>query len=228
MPVTESSAAANPEGVAHARSAVERWLTWTGLVPLPAFLVLHLGRELALSTPLDVSEVVREPPSVFGLISSALLVWLPLAVHSGLALWQLSSGGRARAPRASDVPAGARRASRFCAVIALLFLAYHARQYPIAALLREAHASDAGFRLLGELSGTSHGLPLRAGAYLVGVAATLAHAGLGLHRALLAEGWLATTDRRRRSALYCTLATALLFFVAASTVIRVASGVLLR
>jgi hypothetical protein len=228
MPVTETSAAANPEGVAHARSAVERWLTWTGLVPLPAFLILHLGRELALATPDDVSEVVRQPPSAFGLLSSALLVWAPLAVHAGLALWLLSSGPRSSSSRPRDVPASARLTSRVCAFVALLFLVYHARQYPLAVLLREAHASDAGFRLLNELSGTSYGVPLRAGAYLIGVAATVGHAGLGLHRALLGEGWLDTPERRRRSALGCAVVAVLLFCAAAGTVIRVASGVLLR
>jgi succinate dehydrogenase/fumarate reductase cytochrome b subunit len=228
MPVTESSAAANPEGVAHARSAVERWLTWTGLVPLPAFLLLHLARELALAAPSDVSEVVRQPPSAFGLFSSALLVWLPLVLHSGLALWLLSSGGRSSSLRQGDVPASARVASRVCAIIALLFLAYHARQYPLAVLLREADPSDAGFRLLGELSGTSYGVPVRAAAYLLGVAATVAHAGLGLHRALLSEGWLDAAGRRRRSARWCTAAAVLLFCAGAAAVIRVASGVLLR
>jgi succinate dehydrogenase/fumarate reductase cytochrome b subunit len=227
MPLTESSAAANPEGVAHARSAVERWLTWTGLIPLPAFLLLHLAREASLAAPSDVSDVVRQPASAFGLVSSALLVWLPLALHSGLALWLLTSGRR-RAPRVGDVPRTARVASRACAVVALLFLAYHARQYPLAALLREADGSDAGFRLLGELSSTSFGVPVRAGAYLFGVAATVAHAGLGVHRALVAEGWLDAAGRRQSSARWCTASAVLLFSIGAATVIRVASGVLLR
>ena len=213
--------------MAHARSAVERWLRWSGLVPLPAFLLLHLARELALSAPDDVSQVVRQPPSTFGLLSSALLVWLPLALHCALALWQLSSSQRAL-PRPTDVAKTARVASRVCAVFALLFLVYHARQYPLAVLLREADASDAGFRLLAELSGTSFGMPLRAGAYLFGLAATVAHAGLALHRALLAEGWLDQGPRRAISARWCATGAVLLFLAGAAAVIRVASGVLLR
>ena len=41
--------------VAHARPAVERWLVLSGLVPLPAFLALHLARELSLAFATDVS-----------------------------------------------------------------------------------------------------------------------------------------------------------------------------
>jgi hypothetical protein len=228
MQVTERSAAAKTQGVAHARPSVEHWLRWSGLVPLPAFLALHLGRELALAGAGDVSDVLRRAPTAFGILTAALLVWLPLAVHVVLGAWLLGSRQSARQSLASDVPTSARVASRACSVVALLFIAYHARQYPLAVLLDEADASDAGFRLIGELSGTSWGVPLRGGAYLLGLAATVAHSGLAIHRALLARGLLGDLAKRQASARLCTLAATLLFFVGAAAVIRVASGALLR
>jgi succinate dehydrogenase/fumarate reductase cytochrome b subunit len=228
MQVTEPSAAAKTEGVAHTRPSVEHWLCWSGLLPLPAFLLLHLGRELSLATATDVADVVRSTPSVFSVVTSALLVWLPLTVHATLGVWSLTSRSPAAATLEHEVEPPARRVSRLSSAVALLFVLYHARHYPLATLLGEADASDAGFRLLGELAGTRWGVPLRGAAYLLGLAATVAHGGLGVHRALLRLGILENEGRRTTSARLCTVVAALLFCVGAAAVIRVASGVLLR
>ncbi len=214
--------------MAHGRPAVERWLSLSGLVPLPAFLLLHLGRELWLSLASDVSDLVRVPPSAFGTVTALLLVWLPLVTHASLGAWLLVNA-RPSAPAArDDVPRGALGISRLTAALALLFVAYHAREYPIAVWLGEADARDAGLRLVERLSSTSFGVPLRGGAYLLGLAATVAHAGLGVHRALLRLGLLRTPLRRQSSARVCVLAAALLFCLGALSVIRVASGTLLH
>jgi hypothetical protein len=126
------------------------------------------------------------------------------------------------------VPALALRVSRLTSVVALLFIAYHAREYPLASWLGEADARDAGLRLVGRLSSTSFGVPVRGAAYLLALAGTLAHAGLAVHRALLREGWLDSATRRRRSARYSAVVSALLFALGAAAIIRVASGVLLQ
>lgn len=197
-------------------------------MPLPAFLVLHLGRELSLAMATDVSEVVRSVPSTFSMLTSALLVWLPLTAHAALGVWLLTSGRSVSAEHEPDVPRPSRVVSRMCSVVALLFVLYHARRYPLAALLGEADARDAGFRLIGELAGTRWGVPLAGAAYLLGLAATVAHAGLAVHRALLRLGILNGAGRREASARLCSAAAALLFCIGMAAVIRVASGVLLR
>ncbi len=225
--MTEPNAAAKTEGVAHTRPSVERWLCWSGLLPLPAFLMLHLGRELSLATAQDVADVVRGTPSAFSVVTSALLVWLPLALHATLGVWSLTSRSPAPAP-ALDVRPPARLVSRVGSVVALLFVLYHARHYPLATLLGEADARDAGFRLIGEVASTSWGVPLRGAVYLLGLGATIAHGGLGVHRALLRLGILDGEGRRQASARLCTVVAALLFCVGVAAVIRVASGVLLR
>ncbi len=226
--MTEDGAASKAEPLAHGRPAVERWLSWSGLVPLPAFLALHLFRELQLAFGNDVSNVLRPAPSALTQVTSCLLVWLPLAVHAGLGVFFLLSG-RQRSPLpGADVPPLARLVSRASGALALLFVAYHARTYPVAAWLGEADARDAGFRLLTELSSTNFGVPALGGVYLLGLLATVTHAGLGVHRALLAEGRLGTSARRQASARACAAFGALLFGVGAVAVIRVASGVLLR
>jgi succinate dehydrogenase / fumarate reductase cytochrome b subunit len=213
--------------VAHSRPAVERWFSLSGLIPLPVFLVLHLSRELVLAFASDVSDWVRPEPGTLSLLTTALLVWVPLLLHAGFGVVLLVKG-RGLSPLSADVPALARRMSRVTSIVALLFIAYHARHFPVASWLGEADARDAGLRLVDHVSSTSFGVPLRGAAYLLGLSGTLAHAGLGVHRALIREGFLASEARRRASARLCAGATALLFGVGAVAVIRVATGVFLH
>jgi succinate dehydrogenase / fumarate reductase, cytochrome b subunit len=213
--------------VAHSRPAVERWFSLSGLIPLPVFLVLHLSRELVLAFASDVSELVRPAPGVLSILTAAFLVWAPLVLHAGLGVFLLVSG-RALAPLVAEVPALARRMSRITSVVALLFIAYHARHFPLAVWLGEADARDAGLRLVGFVSSTHYEVPLHGAAYFLGLAGTLAHAGLGVHRALLREGFLASEARRLASARLCAGASALLFGVGAVAVIRVATGAFLH
>jgi hypothetical protein len=226
MPGTEHSAGATAEQLAHARPAVERWLTWSGLIPLPAFLLLHLAHELGLAFATDVSEVVRPAPSLFSMLTSWALVWAPLAVHVGLASFFVLSG-RKISTLPGDVARLPRTLSRVTSALALLFLAYHAQTFPLSVWRGDADAQDAGFRLIAELSSTRFGVPLAAAAYLLGLLATVTHAGLGMHRGLLAEGFLTDPARRRSSGRACTLFGAACFCLGAAAVIRVASGLIL-
>jgi hypothetical protein len=219
---TEGRAASSSEGVAHVRSAVERWRTWTGLVPLPVFLVLHLAHELSRAFATDVTELLRPAPSTFAQVTSVLLVWVPLGLHVALSIRAPSP------PRAVDVPKPARLLSRVSGWLSLPFLVYHGRGYALAVWQEEAAAEDAGFRLLAELSSATAGVPLAAGLYLLGLLVTTSHAGLGVHRGLLTLGLLETQRKRRLSARACAASAALSFVLGATAVIRVASGTLLR
>jgi hypothetical protein len=226
MQGTEQSASAQAEQLARARPAVERWLTWSGLVPLPVFLLLHLSTELYRSFASDVSGWVRAEPGGFQVVTLALLVWAPLCVHLGLGSWLLLSGGSR--PRVDDVARMPRVFSRVCALLALAFVLQHTRELAGAVWLGESDSRDLGFLLLTSLSSTRWGLPLHACAYLLGLLATLAHAALGTHRGLLGEGLLPSAASRRRSANWCATLAVLLFGVGAFAVIRVASGTLLH
>lgn len=224
----EDGAASKAEQLAHARPAVERWLVWSGLVPLPAFLCIHLARELGLAFADDVSAVLRSPPTAFTLATSWLLVWLPLLIHGVLGVYLLLSGQKLPPPASGDVPRLARVVSRASALVALAFVLFHGHSYALSVWLGQADARDAGFRLLAELASTQLGVPLLSGAYLIGLLATVAHACLGVHGGLARTRLLETTDRRRRSARACAALGVLLFGIGAAAVIRVASGVLLR
>ena len=227
MQTTDDSATSKAEQLAHGRPAVERWLTWSGLVPLPVFLLLHLARELRLSFASDVSDVLRPAPSAFATLTGLLLVWLPLATHVALAGYILLSG-RKLSSVAGDVPRMPRSVSRVSGALALAFVVYHTRTLPVAVWLGEADARDAGFRLIAQLSSTRFGVPLAGGVYLLGLLATVAHASLAVHRGLLAEGKLQAPATRQASARLCAAFGAASFCIGAAAVIRVASGVLLR
>ncbi|RYZ08237.1 MAG: hypothetical protein EOO73_09250 [Myxococcales bacterium] len=214
--------------MAHVRPAVERWVTWSGLIPLPAFLALHLAHELSWAFATEVSEVVRPAPTAFIRLTSFFLVWLPLAVHVALGCGRWVMGHAASAAPTGDVPAASRLVSRVTSLLSLAFLAYHGRTYSLTVWRGEAAAEDAGFRLLEELSSATSGVPLSGGLYLLGLLVTAAHAGLGVHRGLLLEGLLPTPGKRRLSARACALGSAISFCLGAAAVIRVASGVLLR
>ena len=226
--MTEDSAGSKAEQLAHGRPAVERWLSWSGLVPLPAFLLLHLGRELWLGFAHDVSDVLRPAPGLGASVTAWLLVWLPLSIHAALGGWFLVTRRQLSHVASSDVPELTRQMSRVSGALALVFVMYHARAYGLLVWLGEADARDAGFRLTAELSSTRFGVPLIGGAYLLGLLATATHAGLAVHRALLAEGLLFTPGRRRASARACATFGVVSFWIGAAAVIRVATGVLLR
>jgi len=227
IPVIDERSKPLPEPVAHARPFVERWLSWSGIAPLPAFLILHLASEFRHAWADDVSEVVREPAGLLRAILVALLVWSPLAVHLVLGSKVLLFG-RPAAHASSQLPGSWSTVSRVCAALSGIFLLYHLRSYPFAVWLGEADPRDAGFRLLAELSSTRFGVPLGGAAYLLGLAATAAHLGIAGHRALLNEGWLNSPTRRSTSARAWAALGSALFGAGAALVIRVASGVLLR
>jgi len=216
------------EHLAHARPLVERCLVLTGLVPLPAFLVLHLTRELWLGSPADVSELIRAPREPLSQLTSVLLVWLPLAIHAALGAWLLVTRRRLRFGDRKTAARWTTALSRWTGAFALLFILQHAREYPLAVLLGEADARDAGLRSIASLSATQYGFPLRSGFYLLGLAATATHAALGVHSALSALGVVKTERGRALSRRACAATGAAVFALGAAAVIRVATGVLLR
>lgn len=224
--MTDDSAASEAEPLTHTRAAVERWLAWSGLLPLPLLLLLHLAHELRLAFATDVSEVLRPAAGVLARLAALLLIGSPLLLHVGLGSWLLLDR-RGRSQVVGDVDRLPRFVSRVAAVASLVFIIYHVRTFSLAVWLGEADPRDAGFRLVAELSSTIHGIPLVGAAYLLGLLATATHCGLSVHRAVLVQGWLPTQAKRRRSARCCAAFSALLFCLGAAAVIRVAGGALL-
>ncbi len=152
------------------------------------------------------------------------LVWLPLAFH---ALYGIAISLEAR-PNLKSYPFARNWGyvwQRATGLIALLFIGYHAYQFPIQIALGKLQPQDVFSELCGSLSSTSStGIPLVAVAYLVGVAATCYHFASGLTS--FCFSWGITTSRRanRRVAGLSGLVAIVLFALGASSILYFATG----
>ncbi len=187
-----------PDPGLEARAAdVRRWrraFSLSGVVPLGAFLVLHLALNAqALNGASSFAEAVRSLQGVPAVpLLESVFVFAPLVFHGALGLWLVASR-RPLVPLAPYTPR-VRIAMRVTAVVALAFLAMH---------LGEVRFHSAGTRLNGDelatvldadLSSISHGVPWRGLVYLVGTACVTFHFACGLW------GFFATTRAGQGSA----------------------------
>jgi hypothetical protein len=158
------------------RSIGRRAFELAGVVPLLAFVVLHMLDALR-------GDVGGRPP---GIALEIALVWLPLAFHVGYAL---RDAMRSNAPR----PKRARRQmlESASAWLSLGFVLLHTWHIRVPLLRGILSREGAQLELIRALSSTvGFGVPLWALAYTAGVGATALHVSLGTEAFLEAEGML--------------------------------------
>jgi hypothetical protein len=158
--------------------ALDRAFELSSVVPLGAFVLLHVARYA--SVLLGVETVgARGSPSALELLLEALFVWLPLVFHAvyAPAVWL-----RRRAGEAAGAPGGLVLLHRIASLPLALFLIDHFLRFRLPILRGEAYPSDSVQRLAGELSSTRGGVPWVAALGLAGVLATAFHLGYGLYR----------------------------------------------
>lgn len=196
--------------------ALDRAFELSSVVPLGAFLLLHVGR---YATVLLGAEEVggRGAPSAAELGLEALLVWLPLAFHGlyGLVVWRRRAAEPGAPPRSN----GLLVLHRLTTVPLALFLIDHFVRFRVPILRGEAYPADSVQRLVAELSTTRAGVPWVAALGLAGVLAAAFHLGFGLYRISI---------RRRMDTLglrvACALAGVLVGGTGVVTVVRLAAG----
>lgn len=159
-------------------------LEFTGVVPLLVYVLLHL-LDLTLAIRAEQGFESMMARSRFDVGLEVLLLWLPLAAHSALGLWQLATE-RERRERF-----GPKRLARASALVLVVFVVVHV------ATLRAARAGgsladqDVFYRLIEQLSSTtSFGIPTWALGYTLGVVALGLHVGLSLRAFADGRGWL--------------------------------------
>jgi hypothetical protein len=157
---------------------LDRAFELSSVVPLGAFVLLHVGRYASV---LFGAETVgaRGSPGAMALVLEAAFVWLPLAFH---ALYAPSVWRRRRATEATEATGGLVVLHRLAALPLVLFLVDHFVRFRLPILRGEAYPSDAVQRLAAELSTTRGGVPWVAALSLVGVLSSAFHLGFGLHR----------------------------------------------
>lgn len=159
---------------------LRRLFSLTGVVPLGAFLVVHVvvnaravrgGQAFA-----DSADALTRIPALP--VIELLFVLLPLVLHAAVGLWLVASRQPLTEP--SPYPAGVAAAMRVTGLVALAFLAMHLPELRGRGLLRSPTGGELATRLAEDLSSTWHGLPWRAAAYLIASACIVFHFGAGL------------------------------------------------
>jgi succinate dehydrogenase / fumarate reductase cytochrome b subunit len=173
---------------------IRRAFSLSGVVPLGAFLVVHLAMNAralfggwAFARGVDAVERVPALPLV-----EAVFVFAPLVFHGALGLWLVVTG-RTLAPP-TPYPPPLRIAMRATGVVVLAFLALHLPAIRFHVAGTRLGGAELATLLDAQLSTMAHGVPWQGLAYLIGVTCVTLHFAGGLW------GFYATTCAGRESA----------------------------
>ncbi len=157
------------------RSTWRRAFELSGVVPLLAFVLLHV---------VDAARGQVPERTKYSVAFEVGLVWLPLAFHVAYAARQALRPQQTKPSKTRNQQFGAA-----AAWLSLAFVVLHTWHVRVP-VLRGVMSRDAvQLKLMESLSSTvSFGLPLWALAYTLGVAATAAHIAVGTVSFLTAEG----------------------------------------
>jgi succinate dehydrogenase / fumarate reductase, cytochrome b subunit len=156
-------------------SALNRWLSVTGLAPLGAFLIIHVGINATVlwgaGTFHRTATVLQSLPALW--LIETLFVFLPLAIHAGLGLWLVLARTPLAPPR--PYPPAVRVAIRATGVAAFVFLAAHLLEFRFRSPAVRVGGAELETLIAADLSSTAHGLPWRGAMYLIGTACVSFH-----------------------------------------------------
>jgi succinate dehydrogenase / fumarate reductase cytochrome b subunit len=197
----------------------------TGVVPLGAFLVLHVWvQSRGAQGPIEYARVVRKVESVPGLwVFEILGIYAPLLFHAAYGIF-LSARATSAAAVQPPRNAWSRPLQSATGIVTLAFVAYHVWDLPIARMLGRLRTADLFSTLVDQLSSTTRfGVPLHAAAYLLGLGAASYHFANGL-AAFLRDFELVVPSTAWRASVACTITGLVVFLVGARTVIYLATG----
>jgi succinate dehydrogenase / fumarate reductase cytochrome b subunit len=211
------------EDLAPPRSTARKLFSLSGVVPLGAFLLLHLWTTAALLTSQSTFErqmgVLHGGPLTVAL--EGLLIILPLAFHGAYGTW-LALQPRPRVHAyGSDLVLSLERIS---GLVVLLFVVAHLRATLLPAWSGQLVVGSYSTRLVEQLSTLDHGIPWTALGYLVGLAATAFHLAMGLTSFCRTWGYVRGPAAERRAELAFRGLGVALFVIGAATILTVATG----
>ena len=170
------------EASASAASAlrVRRAFSLSGVVPLGAFLVVHLLMNArALSGGWAFASLVDALDRIPGLpLIESLVVFAPLVFHGALGLWLVVT--RTPLVPAAPYPRALRIAMRATGVVVLAFLALHLPSIRFHVPGTRLGGGELATLLDARLSTTAHGVPWQGLVYLAGTASVTLHFACGL------------------------------------------------
>jgi succinate dehydrogenase cytochrome b subunit len=208
------------------RSLLARQLfSLSGVVPLGAFLALHLALNASAVWSNDafvrlVGAIDRTP---LLLLLETIFIFAPLAWHAAFGLW-LVAARRPLVP-ASPYPARLHSAVRVTGVLAAAFIAMHLPEFRFRMAGARLGGGELATLLAADLSSTSHGVPWRGVAYLAGTACVAFHFAAGLWGFFAASRLgRASVAGRRRVAWGATMLGAAVWIAFANIIVFHATG----
>ena len=204
-------------------TGMRKMFSLSGVVPLGAFVLLHLWTTAALLTSQSTYE--RQVGALHGgplmVVLEVVLILVPLAFHGvyGTCL-ALQKRPTAHA-YSSDLVLSLERIS---GLVVLLFVIAHLRATLLPAWSGHLVVGSYSTRLVEQLSTLDGGIPWTALGYLVGIAATVFHLAAGMTSFCITWGFAQGPRAEQRARLLFRLLGILLFAIAAATVITVATG----
>ncbi|HEX7670980.1 MAG TPA: succinate dehydrogenase [Polyangiaceae bacterium] len=215
-----------PTGKEPATVWLRRLHSVSGVLPLGAFLVLHLWvNARAMQGELRYDAVVRKIQSIPGLVVLEVCgLGLPLLFHAGYGIWTMRRPS-SEVRRSSYEAPWAAALQRAAGLVTLAFLAVHVATLRLRVALGTLGPSDLYSTLTDSIGATtSLGLPFLAVFYLVGLGGASYHLATGLVGFSLTWG-LAPTERAHRLWRLGSSAVGLaLFLLGARTIVYFATG----
>ena len=195
----------------------------SGVLPLGAFLLLHLWTTAALLTSNGTYErqvgVLHGGGLVFAI--EVLLVILPLAFHG---LYGIAIALQPRPEAHAYENHVMLSLERISGLVVLLFVVAHLRATMVPAWTGQLMVGGYSSRLVEQLSTLDAGIPFTALGYLIGLAATVFHLVNGLCSFCVTWGYVRGAHAQRRATLVLRGVGVALFVIGSATVVTVATG----
>ena len=204
-------------------SRFQKLFSLSGVIPLGAFVLLHLWTAAALLTShatydRQVSAFSGGP--IIGFLE-VVLILVPMLFHAGYGIVLAVRPRPAKHAYDSGLMLSLERIS---GIIVLVFVVAHVWETRVQAWNGHLLVGSYSTRLVADLSTLSGGIPWIALGYLVGLAATVFHLVNGLTSFCRTWGIARAPAALERARLFIRIAGIAVFAVGAATTVEVASG----
>lgn len=205
------------------RTRAQKLFSLSGVVPLGAFLLLHLWTAAALLSShavYDRQVSFLHGGPVLGVLEIVLIL-VPLLFHAGYGMWIGLQRPPAKHAYDSHLMLSLQRST---GALVLVFIVAHLWETRVQTWTGHLLVGGYSTRLVAQLSTLNGGIPWIALGYLVGIAATLFHLVNGMTSFCITWNLVKTAAAQHRARLLFRAVGILFFAVSAATVIELATG----
>jgi len=203
---------------------VRKLYSLSGVVPIGAFLLLHILTTLSIvGSPNVYDDQVGflHRGTFFGFVE-IVLVLLPMVFHGVYGVAR-SFTPRDTAP-GYDSPLMV-TLQRVSGIVILVFIVLHTWEFRGQTWSHGLPVNAYSTKLISDLSSTQSGVPFIAFGYLVGIAASFFHLVTGMTSIASTWGFAKTPAAQRRARIFFRAAGSFFFLVSAMMVVQIATGV---